>query len=302
MPRENVDALRVGTWNIRWFPQGCSPSEECEENATGIEWLACAIAWMDLDLLAVQELLDSEPARVQLATLTDKLNGLTAGEWQSDFQECGPPKSQHVGFLWNRRVVSLSEFADVPDMNGASDDDQACAANLRPGRYSRVKSATIEGVDFHAVSVHFDSGTSNRDYQYRRTAASRIPFIEANGTPLLELDLDVIVLGDFNTMGREEPPEVDATSEIEIFDDELAPGFRRAQATPACTEYFHRRPGTLDHVVVSTGMREASASGCVTGYCAMLRCAEVSGKMPAAYERLSDHCPVVLEITDADLD
>jgi predicted extracellular nuclease len=72
--------------------------------------------------------------------------------------------------------------------------------------------------------------------------------------------------------------------------------------TPDCTEYFEGKAGTLDHLVVSTGMREVAATARVTGYCALAACADIAGAMPAAAERLSDHCPVVVEIQDRDLD
>src|SRR3712207_4496278 len=40
----------------------------------------------------------------------------------------------------------------------------------------------------------------------------------------------------------------------------------------------------------------------LTGYCAERGGAPIRGAMPAAYERLSDHCPTVFDVTDRDLD
>jgi hypothetical protein len=42
--------------------------------------------------------------------------------------------------------------------------------------------------------------------------------------------------------------------------------------------------------------------GQVTGYCALAGCARMGGEIPAAYERLSDHCPVVFDVTNRDED
>jgi hypothetical protein len=55
-------------------------------------------------------------------------------------------------------------------MNGVATTPaaNACAGNLRPGRYPWAKSPI--GVDFHLLSVHFDSGTTTRDYGHRRQA------------------------------------------------------------------------------------------------------------------------------------
>ena len=187
-------------------------------------------------------------------------------------------------------------------MNGAATGPtgSACAGNLRPGRYALAK--TPIGVDFHLLSVHFDSGTTNRNYSHRRQATQRIGQIRIGNTPMLELDRDVLVLGDYNTMGREEAPAVSAQQELATFDGELSPGFRRLPMTPHCTEYFEGKGGALDHIVASTSMQEAGATARVTGYCALAPCAPITGAMPAASERLSDHCPVVVDIQDRDLD
>jgi hypothetical protein len=248
----------------------------------------------------VQEILDDPVAQFRLAELTAELDVLTGGSWEVDLQECGPEKGQHVGFLWNSDRVTLSDFADVAQLNGAFEGGSACASNLRPGRYARAE--TPAGTDFDILSVHFDSGVRDRDYQNRRAAAEQIPFLVVDGVPLLDEDPDVLVVGDFNTMGRAEPPQIAPEQEIALFEGEIAPEFRRVEATPTCTEYFDDEPGVLDHITVTSGMQEAAATARVTGYCAVRECAEFSGPLPAAYERLSDHCPVVFEIRDEDLD
>jgi hypothetical protein len=54
MPPATPATLRVGTWNIRWFPRGCPSHETCPEQTTDLPWLACTIAWMQVDLLALK--------------------------------------------------------------------------------------------------------------------------------------------------------------------------------------------------------------------------------------------------------
>jgi endonuclease/exonuclease/phosphatase family metal-dependent hydrolase len=257
---------------------------------------------MNADLLALQEILATPDAEFSLNSLRAELNRLTGGSWQVDLQSCGGASDQHVGFLWQGSRVALLQLTDVWELNGAATTPaaSACAGNLRQGRYALAK--TPLGVDFHILSVRFDSGTTSRDYTHRRQATQRIGQIAIGDTPILQSDRDVVVLGDYNTMGKEEAPPVSAQEELTVFDGELAPGFRRLPMTPTCTEYFDGKGGTLDHVVVSTGMQEAGATARVTGYCALAACANISGAMPAASERLSDHCPVVMEIQDRDLD
>ena len=300
LPKES-DALRAGTWNVRWFPKGCSPSESCPENATDLDWLACAITWMDVDLLAVEEILDDPGARTAIATVVAKLEA-TGEDWEVDLQACGPLKAQHVGFLWRSDRVTLTAFADVEELNGAaSAGGDPCSANLRPGRYAHAVGAG-GGADFHVVAVHLDSGTRDRDYQNRRSAIDRLDQINVGGTPILDSEVDLLVLGDYNTMGRSEPPQIPAALELELFEEELAPGFRLATPQVVCTEYFNGQGGRLDHAVMSVGMQEAPRDARVSGYCAVRNCAAFTGSTPAAYEVLSDHCPVLVDLHNADLD
>jgi endonuclease/exonuclease/phosphatase family metal-dependent hydrolase len=167
----------------------------------------------------------------------------------------------------------------------------------------------VGGVTLNAVSVHFDSGVADRDYQNRRTAVGRITALALRGRPIVELDRDILVLGDFNTMGRSEPSPVSGEQEIATLEFELAPAFRRMVPSPACSEYFQPDPTVqrqramlLDQVAVSSGMQEAATTSRITGYCALRRCADATGAMPAAYQVLSDHCPTVFEVTDRNLD
>jgi predicted extracellular nuclease len=68
------------------------------------------------------------------------------------------------------------------------------------------------------------------------------------------------------------------------------------------TEYHEGKAGTLDHIIASAGMQEVAATARVAGYCAVTGCATIPGAMPAAAERLSNHCPVVVDIQNRDLD
>jgi hypothetical protein len=195
MTPADAAVLRVGTWNIRWFPRGCPSNQACQDKTTDLPWLSCTMAWMNVDLFAIQEILATPDAEFSLNALRSELNRLTGGSWQVDLQSCGSPSDQHVGFLWNSSRVTLLEFADVWELNGAATGPtaNACAGNLRPGRYALAK--TPIGVDVHLVSVHFDSGKTNRDYGNRRRATQRIDEIAIGGTPILTRDRDVLVLG-----------------------------------------------------------------------------------------------------------
>ena len=113
---------------------------------------------MNIDLLALQEILATPDAECSLNSLRAELERLTGASWQVDLHACGSPSTQHVGFLWKCARVALLERTDVWEVNGAATGptDNACARNLRPRRYALAKTPT--GVDFQILSVHFDSG------------------------------------------------------------------------------------------------------------------------------------------------
>ena len=57
------DTLRIGTWNIRWFPHG-SPPDRPEQSIvpTDLGWLTCTLVWMQTDILLIQESLTTTKA------------------------------------------------------------------------------------------------------------------------------------------------------------------------------------------------------------------------------------------------
>lgn len=302
----SADTLRIGAWNIRWFPDGdLTPSAD---SRTDLPWLACVLAWLNVDVLALQEIRTHRGAEDAWASVTDGLVGFNGGDWRVDLHECAGEDQQHVGFLWNAARVSLSNARDRWRMNGAADlGDSACASNLRPGRSAYV-AAISGGADLHLVSVHFDSGRARRDFDHRRTVFER--FGDMHGALRAELaDDDVVILGDFNTMGHSEAGGMDSPQEIAAMRAQLAqgtPGFTALQATIPCSEYFQGRCSQLDHVAVSSALISSEAQGAgitVTGYCAVAGGADLDrDNMPAAYKGLSDHCPLITSIRNQDMD
>lgn len=56
-------------------------------------------------------------------------------------------------------------------------------------------------------------------------------------------------------------------------------------------------PENLDHIFVTPNLGERISNTVVTGFSLMLNC-EQMGIPPKAYKNLSDHCPVIIELTD----
>ena len=110
-------------------------------------------------------------------------------------------------------------------------------------------------------------------------------------------------------MGCDEcSPPVSAREELHAADQSLQRGGLRVVAADAAGSHFHQgKPSLLDHAVASRAMRELhpSARTHVAGACSAIAGAEAAPGGRAAKklrQRLSDHCPIVLDLSDRDLD
>jgi endonuclease/exonuclease/phosphatase family metal-dependent hydrolase len=295
--------LRVGTWNIRWFPDG-RPGKRAQSAGTDLAWLGCAIAWMNLDVLVVQEFKLHAAAREKLAQLLALLDHHGPGKWRAHFDDCPNAPGQHVGILFNERRVAARAFQTLASVNPHG---SPCQDQLRPGFGAYLRSAG--GLDLHVISVHLKSGSERRAISLRQRSWDGL-FEAYRQSNTQVRDTDVIFAGDFNSMGcRHCSPAIDPSGELAEFDKRLGTllePFRRVPARPSCSHYFGSQPTLLDHFVANERMRElpktrlAEVSG---------DCAERGGEELARGERrgpvseaLSDHCPVLLELDDTDLD
>lgn len=294
---------RVGTWNIRWFPHGSPPDQPDRSIApTDLEWLTCTLVWMQTDILVVQESLTTTEAGAAWNRVLTALEQRTGDAWQWSVQQCGKPAGHHVGMLWNASRVTLSAVQSLWPLNSkATSAHNPCKGGLRPGHYARVQSAQQPGADFHVIGLHLKSGPTVFAVEARHAALNRIDTAVA---PFLEEDRDVMILGDLNTMGAGDRHS--QRSELKYLRRKVAketPGFDDLFPEPRCSHYFRGRGDWLDHVLVAKDMDEISTrSARVTGYCAVAGCRRIKGKYPLAYQRLSDHCPVIIEIDNRDLD
>ena len=301
LSRSDTDTLRLASWNIRWFPDG-QPNSGNSDKKTALDWLACTIAWMDVDALAVQEIKTTNGARNAWDKVTQKLKDYTGDDWEVILNSCGNPNSQHLGFLYNEDKLKVGDRQEVWQYNGRAESaSNACQDNLRPGYLAYFESLIDNGFDFYAVSIHSDSGRRDKDLNTRQTAIERIDDVTAD---LANIDGDFVILGDFNTMGIEDG--ISAKEEIRELKDKVAtevPGFNLLAVQPSCTHYYKKKPGWLDHVLVSADTTELiTAKASVQGYCALNNCDSISGSLPKAAISLSDHCPIVVDFQNADLD
>jgi hypothetical protein len=295
--------VRVGTWNIRWFPDGSVGRSPHPTKATDVAWVACAVAWLNVDVLGIQEIKTHPNAMLAMQNLLRQLKTLTGATWKVELDRCPGGTRQHVGILWNTARLTGRHFRDVAALNpyGA-----ACRGRLRPGFGGYFKAKN--GVDFHFVAVHTKSGADARSLGLRNKTLKGIVAAFRSAQKRVA-DTDLVVAGDWNTMGcRKCTPPVSPAEEIKRFGRVVSEGaikFRHLQASPPCSEYYRGHGGLLDHFIVSKAMREmdAMAQVRVSGYCGNARCGRLSArKMPPAYQKLSDHCPLIVDVTNKDQD
>ncbi len=290
---------RLATWNLRWFPYGRLPGRSVQP-ATDIAWVACILTWLDVDAIALQEIVLDTTGRAALGDLVRRLDQATASTWVARFDDCEGRGRQHVGLLVDSKNVAISHEAPVAPLNPAQG---ACEQNLRPGYGAFLQ--WRDGPGLFLVSVHLDSGTSHRDFVHRQTSISRIPRAVEDLLARFR-DPDIVLAGDLNTMGCDvrggcDPP-VTADQELAAIDASLQnnTGFRRVTLDLPCTEYYRGKGHALDHFLVSPSVaaNHPAATARVQGSCASTRCAR-EHESTAAATFLSDHCPVVLDLGQA---
>lgn len=283
---------RIGTWNVRWFPRGSADGKDRSQR-TDIAWLACTIALLDVDVLALQEIVGDLEGRRAALDLTARLDELTGGRYRLELDECSDGR-QHVGLLWDEERVELRDVRSIAALNPTG---QMCGSSLRPGFGAHARFA--DGTDLHVISVHLDSGEKARDFEHRaRSAAALSKVVEQ----LAATDRDVLVLGDYNAMGCEDcEPKLSAADELVGLDASLrASGLERlvhARADNRCSHYYRGRAGLLDLAAASSRLASHVETASAQGVCDALSCKRPErGETVAAWQSLSDHCPVVVQL------
>jgi len=275
-PPPNPGGLRLVTWNLHNFPD---PEQDLLR-------LRAQLDELDADVLALQEIRD-------VAALRELLPG-----WEVHASAAGGRGGQKLAIAFDPRAVELI---------GAPLEHERLSLDgrVRPGLRAYLR-ARGSGLDFHLIVVHLKAmpgGYGEREEQWRRLVeiVRRIPTREPG-----RADADVVIAGDFNTTGREGGTR---DEELAALAAALAPvGLRRVTPEHGCTAYWDgptrdawKEPSDLDHVWVA-GLHDAVPAAQLAraaGPCAAFRCDRFRST-PAYpqpdYERVSDHCPVVVDL------
>lgn len=290
-------SARFASWNLHWFPDG-KPGA----SATGadLEWLACALWWLDADVVALQEIKQNPRAVTAAQQLIAELNRLSGGRYELQLDDCGKRVPQHVGLLWNAARVKASEVETLAALNPSG---EPCAKQWRPGLAARLRFPG--GLDLLAISAHFKSMPDARSLELRKASFAALSGVLAASEARFA-DADLLLLGDLNTMGCEEcSPVVSAAEELAEAARVLDAGALRLVTADAAGSHFHEgRASLLDHAVAARRMRELDPAvrTHVVGACELDAPKQSRRAAKQTRARLSDHCPIVLDLTDRDLD
>ncbi|MEE8409919.1 MAG: hypothetical protein V3T05_09955 [Myxococcota bacterium] len=298
---------RIGTWNLNWFPDGQQKDQAWRGTRTNVGWVACVIAWMDVDLLALQEIKLTERGLLALDDVLAELKGLTGTAWKRIVDTCPVPSRQHVAVLYRPDRVTVSQVVNHPEVDPtavAGAPDPSCPGELRPalGMYVESKAG---GLDFHFVTTQLQDGREQKELTRRRRGWAGLAKVHAQRIALRQ-DEDFVVAADFSSIGcfRCEAPSQDAEQEILVstlrgFDRPL----RVLDCSEGCTRYAHGKPQRSDQIVVSATMSEARGlSARAVGVCDAARCKKLGPNASLAFSHLSDHCPLIVDLHDRDED
>jgi endonuclease/exonuclease/phosphatase family metal-dependent hydrolase len=287
----SAKVLRVGSWNLHGFPDGAPGKRRRGVKRTDVAWMACALAWMQLDVVALQGVKNHWRARSALNRLLGQLRRLTGARWKYKLDKCRGASRDHVGLLWNTRRVQGSKFRVEESVNPYR---RACRSGQRPGLRGYFKARFGGRVDFHLLSVQLATG-DGIGRKLRKRAINGLPAAYRSGRRLAP-DADMIVAGDFHT---------GATPWLSRAVASLSTPFILTRADRQCTGYASKTRRAWSHFLVARDMVEVSSSrrARVVGYCAAARCAvRTPSPLPAAHTSLTPHCPVILDVPNKDVD
>lgn len=254
------DAIDIATWNLEHFPL---------ESGTP-RLVADLITSMDLDLVAVQEIEDTDA----FDELVERLRDFDAIVSSHTY---GNGSYQKIGFLYRRDVVQLSGGALLFGDRGY--------VFPRPPLQAIVTavSAAGEPFDFVAITLHLKAGRDAEDRERRHDA---VRVLEDHVRELVaSVDEDVILLGDFNEVVTTD----EGTATLAPLLDATRYRMHTAPLAEAGAATFLPSSVVLDHVVSTAALADELAGGDD-------EIPDLEDQLGGYRSVISDHLPVVVSV------
>jgi endonuclease/exonuclease/phosphatase family metal-dependent hydrolase len=281
--------VRVAHFNLRNFPLDERPEEAASgfSRRTNICDTQQVLAGLEADILGFVEVCDTR----RFPPILRRAGG--GRPMRVLFSDDGGRGGQHLAVAWDADRFELVEGPiEISEL--------IVKPGLRPGLAVRLRATWDPSFDITVIEVHLDAG---RDDLEHRLDQLRILGDWVSGWVETSGDSDVVLLGDFNTMGGF---GVAPSAELGLVDAVLADvGLERLDNATGCTQYWDGpgapdgvfRASMLDHVYL--GGVEAAAPARSWLHCRRLQCGELVSRRGAedgTFFDVSDHCPVTFEI------
>ncbi|MCU0304546.1 MAG: hypothetical protein MUC56_10865 [Thermoanaerobaculales bacterium] len=288
-PPPGSGRLRVASFNLRNFPLDERPEAPGSgfSRRTNICDLETALAGLGAQVMGFSEVCDTR----RFPPILRRAGG--GRPMRILFSADGGGAGQHLAVAWDGSALELVE--GPIEIAGL-----VVKPGLRPGLAVRLRETAGSARDLLVVVVHLDAGRDDLEHrleQVRALAAFVRGEVERTG------DRDVVVVGDFNTVGG---PGLEPLAELGLVDAILAgAGLERLANATGCSQYWEGpgepdgvfRASLLDHVYLG-GVRAAAPARSWL-HCARLGCGELvsrPGAEDGTFFDVSDHCPVTFEV------
>jgi hypothetical protein len=213
------------------------------------------------------------------------------------FSQGGGLGGQHLAVAWDGDIFELVEGPiEIPEV--------VVKEGLRPGLAVRLRSKASPNLDFTVVEVHLDAGRGDLDHRLEQVGilANWIDaWVDRTGDP------DVVLLGDFNTMGGHDVSPLEELGLIDLLLENS--DLHRLENATGCSQYWEG-PGGPDGIfrsslldLVYLGGLKATGAAHSWLHCERLRCGDLvsrPGQEDGTFFDVSDHCPVTFEIANRD--
>lgn len=259
-PPKAPGSVRVVSWNLRNFPSD-------DQDRRGI---ARELGKIDADVVALQEVLDIEAVE---SLLTD---------YDFVHSKAGGRGEQYLA-IGVRKGEVLVDSQEHPEL--------AMGGSVRPGLSA---TALIGPHRFEVLTVHLKATPDGYDLRQRQWTQ-----LEALAQAALEDGDPLLVVGDFNATGAPGGDPVDERTALSIALQPMVPAF----PIEGCSAYWEgeRRDAWKEPSLLDFGFASGiEVTATVRGTCGRHRCKPLrsSSDYPnPKYEDLSDHCPVIFDIT-----